>query len=202
MRGFSTGTLGEPLLNPSQSKSFTRESSGLGYQWARRFRRVDAGRRERVELRGGERRRDACDALPGFRSAARGSSMCSGFATLTGPTKLKTSRSRSRRMARRFFVTSLAAKDIVDPHDEVSLYWGWAFTWDSAAATLKKGPARLSIQIEKATAARRHVDCFLLTNDPAFKPSGRAKPDFAASALPAHLGHRSEAARFTTQSAI
>jgi hypothetical protein len=45
---------------------------------------------------------------------------------------------------------------------------------------LRKNTARLSIQIEKAAAARRHVDCFLLTDDTQFKPNGRAKPDFAA----------------------
>ena len=60
------------------------------------------------------------------------------------------------------------------------MYWGWAFTWDSATTTLKKGPVRLSLVIEKAAEARRHVDCFLLTNDLGFRPSGRQKPDFAA----------------------
>ncbi len=78
------------------------------------------------------------------------------------------------------FRHEFGVKDIVDPHDEVSLYWEWAFTWDAASATLKKGPARLSIQIEKAAAARRHVDCFLLTNDASYKPAARLKPDFAA----------------------
>ena len=78
------------------------------------------------------------------------------------------------------FRHEFGAKDVIDPHDEVSMYWGWAFAWDSASATLKKGPARVSIEIEKAAEARRHVDCFLLTNDLAFKPSGRQKPDFAA----------------------
>ncbi len=72
------------------------------------------------------------------------------------------------------------------------MYWGWAFTWDSATTTLKKGPARLSLLIEKAAEARRHVDCFLLTNDLAFKPSGRQKPDFFADALFANLVHDSQ----------
>ena len=49
-----------------------------------------------------------------------------------------------------------------------------------AAANLKKGPARVFIEVEKAAEARRHVDCFVLTNDFAYKPSGRLKPDFAA----------------------
>ena len=72
------------------------------------------------------------------------------------------------------------AKDIIDPHDETSMYWGWAFAWDGAAAILGKGPARISIEIEKAAQARRQVDCILITNDLAYVPEGRRKPDFAA----------------------
>ncbi|HYR76348.1 MAG TPA: hypothetical protein VEM96_10950 [Pyrinomonadaceae bacterium] len=72
-------------------------------------------------------------------------------------------------------------RDVIDPHDEVSRYWGWAFAWDGAAATLTKGPARVSIEIDKAAQARRQVDCFLITNDLAYVPNGRRKPDFAAT---------------------
>jgi hypothetical protein len=73
------------------------------------------------------------------------------------------------------------ARPVVDPHDEVSMYWGWAFAWDgSPAARLKKGPARLSVEIEKAAEARRHVDCVLLTDDLEYRPEGRRKPPFAA----------------------
>jgi hypothetical protein len=73
------------------------------------------------------------------------------------------------------------ARPVIDPHDEVSMYWGWAFAWDgSPAARLKKGSARISVEIEKAAEARRHVDCVLLTNDPDFHPEGRRKPTFAA----------------------
>src|SRR5204862_4753736 len=70
--------------------------------------------------------------------------------------------------------------DVIDPHDEISLYWGWAFAWDSATTGLVKGPARVSIEITRPAEARRQVDCFLLTNDLAFVPDGRRKPDFAA----------------------
>ena len=73
------------------------------------------------------------------------------------------------------------AKDVIDPHDEVSMYWGWAFAWDGASAQIGKGPARLSIEIAKPAEARRHVDCVLLTNDLEYVPSGRRKPDFAAA---------------------
>ncbi len=73
------------------------------------------------------------------------------------------------------------ARAIVDPHDEMSMYWGWSFAWDGTlAGYLKKGPARLSIEIEKASEARRNVDCVLLTSDLEYRPEGRRKPPFAA----------------------
>ncbi|HEX9630413.1 MAG TPA: hypothetical protein VF961_10370, partial [Pyrinomonadaceae bacterium] len=78
------------------------------------------------------------------------------------------------------FRHEFGTKDLIDVHDEVSMYWKWAFTWDNATAQLEKGAARISIAIEKSAQARRHVDCALVTNDLAFVPSGRLKPDFAA----------------------
>ncbi len=78
------------------------------------------------------------------------------------------------------FRHEFGTNDLIDPHDEVSMYWGWAFTWDSATAQLEKGAARISIAIEKSAQARRHVDCTLVTNDLGFVPHGRFKPDFAA----------------------
>lgn len=81
---------------------------------------------------------------------------------------------------REVFRHEFGVRDILDPHDEVSMYWQWAFAWDAASVTLSKGFARVSIEIEKAAEARRHVDCFVLTNDAGFVPQGRSKPDFAA----------------------
>jgi hypothetical protein len=71
-------------------------------------------------------------------------------------------------------------KDIIDPHDEVSMYWGWSFAWDAVDVTLPKGIARVSLEIEQTAEARRQVDCVLLTSDAGFVPDGRRKPDFAA----------------------
>jgi hypothetical protein len=82
---------------------------------------------------------------------------------------------------REVFTHEFGAKDIIDPHDEIEMYWQWAFAWDSASATLGKGPARVSIEIRQAAQASRQVDCFLLTNDLAYLPRGREKPDFAAA---------------------
>lgn len=81
---------------------------------------------------------------------------------------------------REVFRHEFGVNDIIDPYDEVSMYWQWSFVWDGAAAKLEKGAARISIEIEKAAMARRHVDCFVVTNDPTYKPDGRRKPDFAA----------------------
>ncbi|MFL6253461.1 MAG: hypothetical protein ACJ74T_00410, partial [Pyrinomonadaceae bacterium] len=88
---------------------------------------------------------------------------------------------RLTQQGREVFRQEFGARDVIDPHDEVSMYWGWAFAWDgSPAASLKKGPARLTIEIEKAAAAHRQVDCVLVTDDPAFRPEGRRKPPFHA----------------------
>ncbi len=83
---------------------------------------------------------------------------------------------QGREVARHEF----GSRDVIEPHDEVSMYWGWAFAWDGASATLTKGSARISIELDKAAQARRQVDCVLLTNDLAYVPEGRRKPDFAA----------------------
>ncbi len=77
------------------------------------------------------------------------------------------------------FSHEFGAMDIIDPHDEVSMYWRWAFAWDSTDVKLEKGDARISIEIDKPASARRHVDCVLVTNDATYVPNGRSKPDFA-----------------------
>jgi hypothetical protein len=87
---------------------------------------------------------------------------------------------RISQQQREVFRHEFGTRDIIDPHDETSMYWGWSFAWDGASATLAKGSAVVSIEIEKPAQARRHVDCVLLTNDLAYVPDGRRKPDFAA----------------------
>ncbi|MDT7781480.1 MAG: hypothetical protein QOC99_3992 [Acidobacteriota bacterium] len=88
---------------------------------------------------------------------------------------------RLTQQGREVFRHEFGARDVIDPHDEVSMYWGWAFAWDgSPAAALKKGPARLSVEVERTAEAHRQVDCILITDDPGFRPEGRHKPPFAA----------------------
>src|SRR5260370_3755938 len=81
---------------------------------------------------------------------------------------------------REVFRHEFGAKDVIDPHDETSMYWQWVFAWDGAVATLAKGPARISIEIEKAAQAVRQVDCVVITNDLRYTTDGRRKPDLAA----------------------
>ncbi len=88
---------------------------------------------------------------------------------------------RITQQGREVFRREFGARDLIDPHDEVSMYWGWAFAWDgSPAAPLKKGPARLTVEVEKAAAAHRQVDCVLVTDDLNYRPEGRRKPPFNA----------------------
>src|SRR6185369_10794174 len=37
---------------------------------------------------------------------------------------------------REIFRHEFGVKDVIDPHDEVSMYWGWTFAWDGANAQL------------------------------------------------------------------
>jgi len=82
---------------------------------------------------------------------------------------------------REVFTHEFGAKEFVDAHDEIKMYWQWAFAWDGAPATLAKGPARVSIEIRKPAQASRQVDCFVITNDSTYVPRGREKPEFAAA---------------------
>ncbi|HEX8339012.1 MAG TPA: hypothetical protein VF621_19990, partial [Pyrinomonadaceae bacterium] len=98
---------------------------------------------------------------------------------------------RLTQQGREVFRHEFGARDVIDPHDEVSMYWGWAFAWDgSPAAPLKKGPARLTVEIEKPAAAHRQVDCVLVTDDPGFRPEGRRKPPFHAQRVLGEWGSK------------
>ncbi|HJY27184.1 MAG TPA: hypothetical protein VJ306_04045, partial [Pyrinomonadaceae bacterium] len=179
MRGFATGKLGEPLLNPSflnlsrdKVPGWGMNGPGVSAEWTQ----------------GGESEWNSAAAAAGETHATlyqdleipRAGQYAVWVRYADWAKKTENFSITIAQDGAEVFRHEFGTKDVVDPHDEVSMYWGWAFAWDTANATLKKGPARLSIQIEKAAEARRHVDCFLLTNDVTFKPTGRQKPDFAA----------------------
>ena len=179
MRGFSTGRLGEPLLNPSHQNLSKDKAPGWGMngpgvsaEWSQ----------------GGESEWNSAAASADETKASlyqdieipRAGQYQFWIRYADWASKTESFTVRIAQDGAFVFRQEFGAKDLIDPHDEVSLYWQWAFAWDSASVVLKKGPARVSIEIEKAAESRRHVDCFLLTNDLNYKPSGRQKPDFAA----------------------
>lgn len=179
MRGFSTGKLGEPLLNPSylnlpraKAPGWGMNGPGVSAEW------TQGGESEwsSAAASADETRAEIYQDL----EVPRAGQYALWIRYADWAKKSENFTVTIAQDGAEVFRHEFGAKDVIDPHDEVSMYWGWAFTWDSANTSLKKGPARFSILIEKPAEARRHVDCFLLTNDLQFKPSGRAKPDFAA----------------------
>jgi hypothetical protein len=72
----------------------------------------------------------------------------------------------------------LGVKPVVPVNDEYQLYWGFSFGWGSIPGSLRAGPARLSLTINKGGQAWRQVDAVLLTDDLKYKPVGREKPPF------------------------
>jgi hypothetical protein len=180
LRGFTTGKLGAPTLNPSYLNLSREKAPG----WGMNGPGVSA-----EWTQGGESEWNSAAASADETKATIYQDL---EVPRAGPYRLWIRYADWGGKDEEFTVTiaqdnvevfrrEFGAGDLVDAHDEVSLYWGWAFTWafhDTQA--LKKGPARVSINIEKAAQARRHVDCFLLTSDFAFIPTDREKPDFAA----------------------
>src|SRR5207253_2118643 len=179
MRGFSTNERHEPLANPSwmnperaQAPGWGMNGPGTSAEWSQ----------------GGESEWNAAAASADETRAVifqeieipRAGQYKVWVRYADWAAKTENFRVRISQEGREIFNHEFGARDMVDPHDEVSMYWGWAFTWDAASGLLKKGAARVSIEIEKAAEARRHVDCFVITNDAAFVPKGRMKPPFAA----------------------
>ena len=180
MRGFSTGKIGEPLLNPS----YLNYGKDKGPGWGINGPGVSA-----EWTQGGESEWNSAAASADETDATlyqdleipREGKYVFWVRYADWANKSENFVVRIVQNNKQVFEHEFGIKDVVDPHDEVSMYWGWAFAWDGAQADLKKGPTRVSIQVTKAASARRHVDCFLLTNDLNYKPSGRQKPDFAAA---------------------
>ena len=179
MRGFTTGKLGEPLLNPSYQNLQRDKAPGWGMNGPGVSAEWTQGGESEWNSAAASADETRATLYQDFEIPRGGQyALWIRYADWSrrGENFTVTIAQDGAEVFRREFGT----KDVIDPHDEVSMYWGWAFAWDTAPVTLKKGPVRLSLVIEKAAEARRHADCFLLTNDLAFKPNGRQKPDFYA----------------------
>jgi hypothetical protein len=180
MRGFATQPNGEPVLNPSwlnlpkgRAMGWGMNGPGVSAEWSQ----------------GGESEWNSAAASADETVATiyqdieipRAGNYKVWVRYADWAEKTETFVIRVIQGERELFRHEFGSKDIIDAHDEVSMYWGWTFTWDGADGKFGKGPARISIEIEKAVPARRHVDCVLLTDDLAYVPNGRRKPDFAAT---------------------
>jgi hypothetical protein len=179
MRGFTTGKLGEPILNPSylelpkeKSPGWGMNGPGVSAEWTQ----------------GGESEWNSAAASANETNASiyqdlevpRAGQYRFWIRYADWANKSENFQVTISQNGQPVFQHEFGVKDIIDPHDEVSMYWGWAFAWDSADTTLVKGPARVSVEIRRPAAARRHVDCFVITNNLDYVPVGRQKPDFAA----------------------
>jgi len=179
MRGFATGKLGEPLLNPSYLNLRKDKAPGWG---------INGPGVSAEWTQGGESEWNSAAASADETNAAiyqdleipREGKYTFWVRYADWANKSENFVVRIVQNGTQVLEHEFGAKDIIDPHDEVSMYWGWSFAWANASADLKKGSTRVSIEVVKAAEARRHVDCFVLTNDLAYKPIGRMKPDFAA----------------------
>jgi len=65
---------------------------------------------------------------------------------------------------------------VIEEDNEAKLYWGWAFAWDKRIATLKKGPARLSLLSTTKDPEPRQIDVIVLTTDAAYRPLIKERP--------------------------
>ncbi len=65
---------------------------------------------------------------------------------------------------------------IIEEDNEAKLYWGWAFAWDKRQATLKKGPAKLSLMTTARDPEPRQVDVIVRTTDATYRPLIKERP--------------------------
>src|SRR5260370_11006583 len=135
MRGYSTNGLNEPILNPSYMFLPKEKAPGWG---------INGPGASAEWSQGGESEWNSA-------AASADETKASIYQELEVPTagdfhlwvryadwanKTENFVIRISQNGREVFRHEFGTKDLIDPHDEVSLYWGWAFTWDSSSSTL------------------------------------------------------------------
>ena len=132
MRGFTTGKLGEPLLNPSYLNLPKAKAPGWG---------INGPGVSAEWTQGGESEWNSAAASADETKATLYQDLeipregkyafwvrYADWAKKTENFVVRIAQNREL-----VFEHEFGTKDIIDPHDEVSMYWGWAFTWDGAA---------------------------------------------------------------------
>jgi hypothetical protein len=179
MRGFATNPRGEPMLNPSWQNLSKAKAPGWGINGPG----VSAEWSQGGESEWNSAAASADESLGTLHQnfeVPRAGNYKVWVRYADWANKDESFAIRIEQNKRELFRHQFGLKDLIDNHDEVSMYWGWAFTWEGFEARLEKGASTIFLEIERTAAARRHVDCLLITNDLAYTPTGRAKPDFAA----------------------
>jgi hypothetical protein len=71
---------------------------------------------------------------------------------------------------------SFGERPVVEEDNEMKLYWGWAFAWDSQPAQLAKGPARISLVSSTKEPEPRQIDVVVLTTAVDYRPRIKDRP--------------------------
>ncbi|HSS20615.1 MAG TPA: hypothetical protein VLL54_11115 [Pyrinomonadaceae bacterium] len=182
MLGFSTKTTGEPMQNPwwldlpkAKAPGWGMNGPGVSAEWTQGGESEWNSAAASADESSGRIHQDIEIPRAGkYRIWVR-------YADYANRTENFVIRLTQDTPAQELLHHEFGTRDVIDPHDETSMYWGWAFAWDKAEVDLAEGQVHLWIEIEKAAQARRHVDCVLVTNDLAYVPEGRRKPDFSAA---------------------
>ncbi len=74
------------------------------------------------------------------------------------------------------WVGRFGERPLVDEDNEMKLYWGWVFVWDSSSLPLRKGPARISLLSTTKDPEPRQVDVIVLTTDAEYHPRIKDRP--------------------------
>ena len=74
-------------------------------------------------------------------------------------------------------------KPVIDEDNTIKLYWNWAFGWDGRPVTLQKGAAKLTLASAFAEGDCRQLDVIVITNDAAYRPRIKERPQSDARAV-------------------
>src|SRR5258708_9344608 len=152
MRGLTETSRHEPLLNPSylelpatKAPGWSISGPGVSAEWSQ------GGESEwnSVAAAADETRATIYQDL----EVPRGGEYKIWIRYADFANKTENFKARVTQNGREVFQHEFGAHDVIDPHDEVSMYWSWAFAWDVAAATPTKTPPPVPTAINKAAPA-------------------------------------------------
>ena len=144
MRGFATNARWEPMLNPSwlnlpkaKAPGWGINGPGVSAEWSQ----------------GGESEWNSAAASADESSGTlyqnfevpRGGNYKIWVRYADWANKDETFAIRIEQNKREVFRHQFGLKDLIDNHDEVSMYWGWAFAWDGFELQLKKGASTIFV---------------------------------------------------------